>query len=1147
MKISTSVRCLASGLLLLCLIQTVLAQTVPRGASYFKVSWPNDGAVFQQDANGKGRFKVLYTFNSSWFPQNVYRVTAILTPISVKTGQVRTDRQVIEREVNIFSPLYGITFSDVPAGLYTLKMRATPTRKPTPTSYLNTAETPAQKVGVGEVFIIAGQSNAQGLPNRAGSIKVAPYIGYDGVRFDNSYRRDARITEMIDALRDRDVRRVRGLSTYPSLGDLSSTAQIGNLISSGVGPTGLSLWYWALVGQLIVDNKDVPVAFFNAAWGGTTITEWARSIDPNKRVMSRGLNTNPLGNSYPAGGLPFSLLSRTLNLYGSIYGVRAVLWMQGETDNFALTSGSVNTEWGGEVNMPNFSGLPDSYFRYIQSDGDYTTKLRAVIAASRNVFPNTVANGKPVPWIVAKASHFGGNNNATVRLGQANAVSEALNIKEGPDMDLIINTSMITNRRRVPSDNTETDPSGIEPTHFKGTGLELAASSWYSSIEERTLRGNADPITVESLGTEAQSITLSEDGQTLIAPEGVSYRWLNETNGTTESDEPISTGSQLPSGGQQAFSGSQGAVGSLGMRRVVVQNSNGNFIMSQAVPYPFYLVDDSIEDTSAPCLEAESQGGGQNDTNASGGQFVGFGNAAEGRDYTVNVSTAGTYSFTLTYASPEGPTIGIRLNGGAVQAVGLPASSGWSTYRTHDVAISLPAGNSTLRVQGGSGYVRFDKFCYGSGTPPPVGCDFTPSVSASTESPSCGGSVSLTANCTGADCNGLSYSWSNSGGSNATASYTLPNSNGTHTYTLTMSRSGCSNKTADKSFTLSGCTTTDPTHCIEAETSTTSMDVQNSGQASGGQFVGNFGEASAYAHFAVNVASGGDKTITLTYAAAGSSKQVRVQVNDGAEQTLTLASTGGWESFATQAISVNLPTGSSTLKIKGVADNYWRLDKLCLPSTPPPVGNCYEGESLGGGQNDSNASGGQFIGFGNQYEGRDYSVNATGTLRITYASGDGPTIGVKIGSGSVQAVTLGATPGWSSYQTVNTNISVSGATTVRIQGGSGYVRLDRFCISSGARQAAPEPNVTEADELNLRIVPNPSNGRFVARFRTVAAQAATLTLTDEAGRAVRAAQTIMGTGAEHAETIQLPAQVRGVLLLQVVSGSQRSSQKVLIE
>jgi hypothetical protein len=620
-------------------------------------------------------------------------------------------------------------------------------------------------------------------------------------------------------------------------------------------------------------------------------------------------------------------------------------------------------------------------------------------------------------------------------------------------------------------------------------------------------------------------------------------------NGTVaDLNIPVNSGQTLP-------------LSQSGLRRGIMRDANGRYILTQTIPNNLfvnppttnaltqvraYFRTDNCSVCQDRCNGALIQG--SND-NANWTTLATLPRPNPGwNEHSISNSTAYAYVRYVAAGGCYGELMEVEFYAGSTKLTGTAIGGGQPNQ--------YPGGNDgwAKALDGNLG-----TFWHGAspgshnwaglqvGTPPPPGCDFTPSVSASTESPGCGGSVQLTAGCTGADCNGLSYSWSNSGGSNATASYTLPNSNGTHTYTLTMSRSGCSNKTADKSFTLSGCTTTDPTNCIEAETSTTSMDIQNSGQASGGQFVGNFGEASAYANFAVNVASGGDKTITLTYAAAGGSKQVRVQVNDGAEQTLTLASTGGWESFATQTISVNLPTGSSTLKFKGVADNYWRLDKLCLPGTPPPVGNCYEGESLGGGQNDPNASGGQFIGFGNQFEGRDYSVNATGTLRITYASGEGCTIGVKIGSGSVQTVTLGATPSWSSYQTVNTNISVSGATTVRIQGGSGYVRLDRFCISSGARQAAPEPNVAEADGLHLRIVPNPSNGRFVARFGTVAGQAYTLTLTDAAGRSVRAAQTIVGTGQEHAEVIQLPAQVRGMLLLQVSSGSQRSSRKVLIE
>ena len=97
----------------------------------------------------------------------------------------------------------------------------------------------------------------------------------------------------------------------------------------------------------------------------------------------------------------------------------------------------------------------------------------------------------------------------------------------------------------------------------------------------------------------------------------------------------------------------------------------------------------------------------------------------------------------------------------------------------------------------------------------------------------------------------------------------------------------------------------------------------------------------------------------------------------------------------------------------------------------------------------------------------------------------------------------------------------------------------------GARLAAEEPTQTEG--LDLRVAPNPSNGRFTVHFQTKLGETATLRLSDLNGRAVRATQTIRGTGGEHAEAIVLPASVHGVLLLDVVSGAQRASQKIIIE
>ncbi|RIV20462.1 hypothetical protein DYU11_20665 [Fibrisoma montanum] len=97
-------------------------------------------------------------------------------------------------------------------------------------------------------------------------------------------------------------------------------------------------------------------------------------------------------------------------------------------------------------------------------------------------------------------------------------------------------------------------------------------------------------------------------------------------------------------------------------------------------------------------------------------------------------------------------------------------------------------------------------------TPPPVrdSCRFT--VSASSVTATCGSTVTLTAACQGEDCNAVSYAWSGNGvnKTGSTVSIDAPSTNGTYSYTVTASRSGCATQTAVSSVTVSGCVTTPP-------------------------------------------------------------------------------------------------------------------------------------------------------------------------------------------------------------------------------------------------------------------------------------------------------------------------------------------------
>jgi PA14 domain/Secretion system C-terminal sorting domain len=86
-------------------------------------------------------------------------------------------------------------------------------------------------------------------------------------------------------------------------------------------------------------------------------------------------------------------------------------------------------------------------------------------------------------------------------------------------------------------------------------------------------------------------------------------------------------------------------------------------------------------------------------------------------------------------------------------------------------------------------------------------CNFTISASASPSSVGCGGTSALSAGCTGSGCAGVSYAWSGNGNNynGSPVAVTFPNSNGAVSYTLTGSKTGCSNKTANVSVNVSGC------------------------------------------------------------------------------------------------------------------------------------------------------------------------------------------------------------------------------------------------------------------------------------------------------------------------------------------------------
>jgi hypothetical protein len=358
-----------------------------------QISTPFDGAVFQRagasnGSGGEATVTVQGTFNSAAYRQGSISLFAVLTPIQLSTGAVIPGGTQISFRLPINNAGLGGSFGGsrtVPAGWYNLQVVA---RSGGPQSLVEgiqgaqLAQSTIQKVGVGEVFVVSGQSNAQGLPNTDNDLNVAyplpSSVGFDGVRVQARQVDPNAFVAWMNSRSESYLVNAFLMQPTVSVRDVQP--------SGGIAPVGNSLWYWAYYGQRIAEHYGVPVVMYNAAWFGTHVKVWSGSaLQPTVPQPDR-----PGGGTYPVGA-PFNLLGRTLNFFAATYGVRAVLWLQGETDVQALQEGT----WG---------------TRAVTSAANFTAELNTIINTSRSRFGN-------VPWVVGRNSIFTSDGNGSTRQG----------------------------------------------------------------------------------------------------------------------------------------------------------------------------------------------------------------------------------------------------------------------------------------------------------------------------------------------------------------------------------------------------------------------------------------------------------------------------------------------------------------------------------------------------------------------------------------------------------------------------------------------------------------------------------------------------------------------------------------------------------
>ncbi|AFK02507.1 hypothetical protein Emtol_1358 [Emticicia oligotrophica DSM 17448] len=249
------------------------------------ISFPVNRIVFQRNNDNTGFVNIVGSYTEA-----IDKVEAKLTPIAKDQG-TETDWILIQDQ-----PKAGYFTGKIEGkgGWYKLDVRATKNG-----NIIKTIS--VEKVGIGEVFIALGQSNAQGIPNYGAKGSTDDRV--NTINFQNS--------QVLDPLPEN-----------------LNFVQLGEGVN--IAPQGDGPWCYGELGDRLAKRLNVPIAFFNEGLLLVSVINWRESAE-GQPTFNFVLDVG--GRFQLPGGLPYVNLKNTLQYYGALMGVRSLLWIQGETDN----------------------------------------------------------------------------------------------------------------------------------------------------------------------------------------------------------------------------------------------------------------------------------------------------------------------------------------------------------------------------------------------------------------------------------------------------------------------------------------------------------------------------------------------------------------------------------------------------------------------------------------------------------------------------------------------------------------------------------------------------------------------------------------------------------------------------------------------
>ncbi|WP_062545236.1 carbohydrate-binding protein [Rufibacter tibetensis] len=373
------------------------------------------------------------------------------------------------------------------------------------------------------------------------------------------------------------------------------------------------------------------------------------------------------------------------------------------------------------------------------------------------------------------------------------------------------------------------------------------------------------------------------------------------------------------------------------------QSGNTTYNAAPAVTQSFEVT--SSTQANSTRIEAErytSMSGVQveNTSDVGGGQNVGYIDTNDWMNYSVSVSSAGTYNVSFRVATGNtGGRFEVRSASGAVLAtVDVPQTGGWQAWQTVSAPVALAAGTQTLQlyVRGGGWNINWLEIG-GTFTTAPT-ANVTPIITFPALANKMVGDADFTLNATS---------------TNTTAPITFTSSNpsivsvsnSTGIWKATVVGAGTANITALQAASSGYNAAENVTRSITVTQTSTStaksfpgliqaeaydgmfgMQKETTGDTGGGQNLG-YVDDNDWVDYRVNAASAGTYTLNLRVASTSTTGIIEVRNSAAAVLgSVSVPNTGGWQTYTTLKTTVTLPAGEQTLRIyarKGAWNFNW--------------------------------------------------------------------------------------------------------------------------------------------------------------------------------------------------------------------------------